>query len=407
MTAMPGRVGPPGGAAASTWRRWRGLTILVAIVLLGGVVIAMLAAGVAPGATGSLDPRDVSPGGTHALAALLAGRGKTVIRVETADAAVAQSQPPGTVLVIADPGGLDSTALVTLGTSAADLVIVAPGQDVLYALAPGVTLATGTPAQVTSRQPQCGLPAAQLAGSASMGGQLLSAAGVRSPWLCYRVSQPAVGHPQGAGPATAASLLRFQSGGHIVTVLGTGAPLTNANLGRDGNAALALNLLGEDSRVVWLVTPPAAGPIPAGPTPSGDGLIPGQAYLVAAELAVALVLAALWRMRRFGPLVFEPLPVVVRAEETVEGHGRLYRSRRARDRAAAALRTAALARITTRIGLPQEASPEATCLELAGRTGRGVADLQATLYGPAPSDDAALVTLATDLDSLEGQVLSQ
>jgi hypothetical protein len=98
---------------------------------------------------------------------------------------------------------------------------------------------------------------------------------------------------------------------------------------------------------------------------------------------------------------------VVRAEETVEGHGRLYRSRRARDRTAAALRGAALARITTRIGLPQEASPEATCQELAGRTGRDVGGLRALLYGPAPGDDAALVTLATDLDSLEGQVLTQ
>ena len=52
------------------------------------------------------------------------------------------------------------------------------------------------------------------------------------------------------------------------------------------------------------------------------GLVPGPVYLVIAEIAVALVLTALWRMRRFGPLVFEPLPVVVRASETAEGHGR-------------------------------------------------------------------------------------
>lgn len=403
MSAAPG---PPGGAgAASGWRRWRGAAILVAIILLGGTAIAMLRA--TPGIAGPLDPRDVGPSGTHALAALLAGQHKTVIRVETADAAVAQSQPPGTALVITDASALDSTALVTLSTSAADLVIVEPGTAALYALAPGVTLTMGAPAAVTSRPPQCGLPAARLAGSASMGGQLLRAAGVRSPWLCYRVSQPETGHAPGAGPATVASLVRFQSGGRIVTVLGTGVPLTNASLGSDGNAALALNLLGGDSRVVWLVTTPVAAPVAGGQTSSGASLIPGPAYLVTAELAVALVLAAIWRMRRFGPLVFEPLPVVVRAEETVEGHGRLYRSRRARDRAAAALRNAALARIATRIGLPQGTSPEATCLELAGRTGRGVAGLQALLYGPVPDDDAALVTLATDLDSLEGQVLTQ
>jgi hypothetical protein len=408
VSAVAGRLSAPGGTvAASGWRRWRVPAALVAIILLGGAVIAMLAAAAAPGTTGALDPRDAGPYGTHALAALLAGQGKTVIRVDTADAAVAQSQRPGTAIVIGDSSGLDSTALVTLSNTAADLVIVAPRQDTLYALAPGITLATGVPAPVTSRQPQCTLPAARLAGSASMGGQLVSAASVRNPWLCYRVSQPAAHRPPAAGPATAASLVRFQSGGHIITVLGTGAPLTNAGLGRDGNAALALNLLGDDSRIVWLVTIPGSGIVPGGQVSPGPGLIPGQAYLVTAELAVALMLAALWRTRRFGPLVFEPLPVVVRAEETVEGHGRLYRSRRARDRAAAALRNAALARITIRIGLPQEASPEAACQELAGRTGRDVADLQALLYGPAPGDDAALVRLATDLDSLEGQVLTQ
>jgi Domain of unknown function (DUF4350) len=406
MSTVAGRLSAPGATdAASAWRRWRVPAVLVATILLGGVVIALLAAGAAPGATGALDPRDAGPYGTRALAALLAGQGKTVIRVETADAAVAQSQHPGTAIVIGDSGGLDSAALVTLGNSTADLVIVAPGQDALYALAPGVIVATGAPASVTSRQPQCALRAARLAGSASMGGQVFSAVSVRSPWLCYRVSPPAAHHPPGAGAA--ASLVRFQSGGHIVTVLGTGDPLTNADLGQDGNAALALNLLGEDSRIVWLVPVLGTGTVPGGQVSSGPGLIPGQAYLVIAELAVALILAALWRMRRFGPLVFEPLPVVVRAGETVEGHGRLYRSRRARDRAAAALRNAALARITTRIGLPQEASPEAACQELASRTGRDAADLQAMLYGPEPGDDAALVTLATDLDSLEGQVLTQ
>jgi hypothetical protein len=121
---------------------------------------------------------------------------------------------------------------------------------------------------------------------------------------------------------------------------------------------------------------------------------------------VALVLAALWRMRRFGPLVFEPLPVVVRASETAEGHGRLYRSRRARDRAAAALRAAAAARLTTRTGLPQATSPEVICQELARRTGRGAGEIRAMLFGPVPGDDAALMKLATDLDDLEGQVLT-
>jgi hypothetical protein len=134
--------------------------------------------------------------------------------------------------------------------------------------------------------------------------------------------------------------------------------------------------------------------------------VPLPVYLVAAELAVALLLAALWRARRFGPLVAEPLPVVVRASETVEGHGRLYLARRARGRAAEALRAATLARITTRLGLPRATPAGVTCQELAARTGRDPGEIQAILFGPAPRDDAALVSLAGALDTLEGQVLT-
>ena len=128
---------------------------------------------------------------------------------------------------------------------------------------------------------------------------------------------------------------------------------------------------------------------------------------MAIQLGIVVLLTALWRMRRLGPLIPEPLPAVVRACETVEGHGRLYRSRRARDRAAAALRDAALGRIAVRLGLPRNTPPQVACQELASRTGRDANEIRAILFGPVPADDAALVRLATDLDALEGQVLTQ
>ena len=79
-----------------------------------------------------------------------------------------------------------------------------------------------------------------------------------------------------------------------------------------------------------------------------------------------VLLAALWQGRRLGPLVAEQLPVVVRASETVEGRGRLYRSRRARDRAADALRTATLQRMLPRLGLGA-ARATAVVAAVAGR----------------------------------------
>jgi hypothetical protein len=393
---------PHGAGIGAGWRRWRAPAATVAIILLGGLVIAMLTA--SPAATGQLDPRDVGPAGAHALAALLTGQGKHVSRVDTVTAALAQSRAPGTAVVIADPGQLASSSLPKLAAAPADLLIIAPTRDALAGLVPGVTLAAV--AAVASYPPRCSWPGARLAGPADMGGLLLRSP-ARGGWRCYPVGNAAGTRPgQGAPPRTGyASLVRYQRGGRVITVLGTGTPLTNHDLGSNGNAALALNLLAGDSRIVWLMPGPVAS-AGAG-SRSVYGLVPRPVYLVIAEIAVALVLAALWRMRRFGPLVFEPLPVVVRASETAEGHARLYRSRRARDRAATALRAAAVARITARTGQPQTAPPEAICRELARRTGRGEGQIHAMLFGPVPGDDAGLVKLANDLDALEGQVLTQ
>ena len=127
--------------------------------------------------------------------------------------------------------------------------------------------------------------------------------------------------------------------------------------------------------------------------------MPGAAFIWLAVLGGLLVL---WRARRLGPVVTEPLPVVVRSAEVVEGHGRLYSRAGARDRAAAALRA----------GTMQTAEqPTSGCRagRRAGRRGRceRAADRAATgrRWGccrrRSAADDARLVDLAVALDELE------
>jgi hypothetical protein len=96
--------------------------------------------------------------------------------------------------------------------------------------------------------------------------------------------------------------------------------------------------------------------------------------------------------------------VVVRASETVEGRGRLYRSRRARDRAADALRTAALQRMTPRLGLGHDAAPAAVAQAIAERCGLHPQAVAHMLFGPPPANDPDLVILARELDNIERQV---
>lgn len=374
---------------ADTWRRWRAPLGIILVILLGGALIALLQ----PSAhqAGYLDPRDPGQFGTRALAHLLAHRGEPVIEAGTVQSAEAAAQGGGVTLVITSPGLLSGSQLGRLAGVNASLLLVEPVPAEVTALAPGAAVAGDAP--VRPADPGCSLPAASLAGGADMGGEQLRST-APGAWQCY----PVDGRP---------SLVRYRTGGRTVTLLGTGAPLTNQYLGEYGNAALALDLLDGSSRIVWLVPSLAPGGPPPGGPRSLLSLIPRPAYLVTIQLAIAVVLAALWRMRRLGPLVAEPLPVIVRASETVEGHGRLYRSRRSRDRAAAVLRDAALNRLTIRLALPRGAGADAICAAVAARTGREAASIKATLFGPVPRDDAAFIALARDIDTLEADTLGE
>lgn len=365
---------PPSPTITASDRRrrhpWRLPAILVGIVLLGGVVIAWLQIGV-PG--GYLDPGNTGPNGGHALAAILAGRGVQVTTVTTVSAA--KTTAASSTILVTNPQLLTDDELGTLATSPASLVVVGPDQATLDALAPGLTIAGQ--AGPTALNPGCALPAAVTAGDADLGGALFRDTKATQ---CYSTR----GHP---------SLVSYRAAGHQVTVLGTGAPFTNQDLGDRGNAALALNLL-QGKNLIWL-TPQSspATPPPVTQQKSFTSLIPEPVYMIAAELGIAVVLLALWRMRRLGPVVPERLPAIVRAAETTEGHGRLYRARRSRDQAAAHLRQAATKRLIPLLGLPPDATPET----VAERTH----DSAQILTGPAPDNDAALVALADKLDALE------
>src|SRR5699024_9973641 len=95
---------------------------------------------------------------------------------------------------------------------------------------------------------------------------------------------------------------------------------------------------------------------------------------------------------------------VVQASETTEGRARLYRSRKARDRAAAALRSGFLERSLLRIGLRPDASPDAVVSALAQRLGEDPQTRPALLHPPGvdpyTGDDEGTARLAEALDEL-------
>jgi Domain of unknown function (DUF4350) len=398
IQAKPAAAKPTGaGARPALGRAWRGswipLTLLVVVVL--GVVLAVLLFAAPSKSNDYLDPASATLRGSKALAQILTQHGYHVDEVYSPAQALADLGGSGPVtLLITSPDLLTAAQRRQLASADADLVLVGPGAPSLRVLAPTARVVNSDVPIVDGAEPSCSLAAANLAGPADAGGISYDVAGPAAG--CY----PVRGHP---------SVVRYTSGGRTITLVGTGLPLTNDHLGDGGNAALALNLLGERQRIVWLTPQPA---IPTGlpravPNQRAPALIPAIAWLVVLQLAVALGLAVIWRARRFGPLIAERLPVVVRASETVEGHARLYQARRTRDRAAAALRQAMLARLMPLLGLAADAPPQTVVAELASRSARPASEIETISYGPPPATDLELVRLADDLDELEREVRSR
>ncbi|HXL62069.1 MAG TPA: DUF4350 domain-containing protein, partial [Mycobacterium sp.] len=200
------------------------------------------------------------------------------------------------------------------------------------------------------------------------------------------------------------ALVRYTDKGREVTVVSTADFMTNSGLLKQGNAALAMNLAGSHPRVIWYAPQHSEGGGQSGGGARIMDLIPDQVGWIVLQLCLVVALLAVWKGRRIGPLVAEQLPVVVRASETVEGRGRLYRSRRARDRAAEALRTATMQRMMPRLGLGHDGEPPTVVAAVAERCGLSPQAVAHTLFGPPPANDPDLVSLAHELDNIERQV---
>ncbi|WP_329229546.1 DUF4350 domain-containing protein [Streptomyces sp. NBC_01460] len=389
------------------WLRVRGLLLAALVLVVAGVAFAAVRSG---GQHGRLDPRSADPYGSRAVAELLEDRGVSVDVVTTLDEATG-AIGPDTTLLVAGPNVLTAHQQHRLhaatATSAGRTVLIAPAGTSVPRLAPGVRQASHRP--VTARPPRCVLPAARAAGASDLGG------------IHYATSEPGATACYQDDELAPLLVLPGRRGADTV-LLGSPDLLYNNRLDQQGNASLGLQLLGSHPHLLWylpsLDDPSAAeggtgtdngagsGDDEAGGESDFIGLIPSGWLWGTAQLALAAVLAAIWRARRLGPLVTERLPVAIRASESTEGRARLYRKADARDRAASALRSATRTRISPLLGVsPRDAhSPAILLPAVASRLSTSGGDPGALLFGPAPADDAALVLLTDQLDALEREV---
>ncbi len=358
---------------------------LALVLLLGGALVALIQSSVSGGVRGELEPTSTAPEGSGALVRVLEeqGVGVTVVRnTQDRDAAIAEAGPHTLVVDSTAPlsdqlleeATAESDAVVLVTPSARDVRVFFPGSE---SAGQGNTLVS----------PTCESAVADRSGDIAPG-RLFTAGDATV--ACY---------PSGDG----FGLLSASSAERTVSALDARDLWSNERITENGNAALALGLLGAQPEVIWYLPSPADGDF-AGPPPTIGELTPPWVTPAILTLIAAAIAAAIWRARRFGPLVAENLPITVRAQETTEGRARLYADSGDLTHALDQLRISALSRLGRRLGLGPGTSATAIADAVALRLGGDRAAIRAILIDAEPTDHRELVELADRTRELEDQL---
>jgi hypothetical protein len=384
----PGAGTAPGRKPHHWLRRHRGLAALAAVVAVAMVLVIW--GQLAPkGDNIPLSVHNPGPEGARALTELLGRHGVQVHNAASFDAALTVLGGSGssTLLLYDRTGILDASQLRRLSDAAGRVVVVSPRLQSLAALDSGIRQAGVVPEAASTLEPGCPLPDAEAAGPVTGDSGFVYDGGTS----CYR--------PQGSG----AGLLAVSSDGHV-TVLGSTAIPSNGHLDDLGNAALAIRTLGSSRDLVWYL-PTARDLDTTGSPQTLDELAPDWARFLGPWLALVGIAAMFWRGRRHGPLVFEPLPVVVKAVETVQGRARLYHDSHALEQARDSLRAGTLVRLAGKL-LPGPGATADDILEAAARHLDRPAQGIKQLFDEHPGTEARLVAWAQELNTLEKEVNS-
>lgn len=388
MSIAPSEAGTSADSRMPPRRRralgWIAIAVVLVIVAIAGT---MLSGARQWSQREVLDPESAGPDGTRALAHVLREHGVEVTVARDRDATLAALSQGDATLVLADSALLTDQHLSEVTDAATDVVLIDPRARSLRVLLPSSQPAGVAPD--TAVEPDCDIATA-------------SRAGAITPGAVFSPGPDATGC-YAAGDGFGLLVTTDRSTGVRIAAVDGRALFTNEHLADGGNAALGIGLLGGHRSVVWYVPGPedAAGEAP----PSLGDLTPPWVSPAIVLLLCAALAAAVWRGRRFGPLVLERLPVTVRARETTEGRARLYARARDTVHAADQLRVGTATRLARMLGL----GPTATAIEIAdasaARVGASPALVRGILLDDLPATDAELVALSDRLRDLEAAVL--
>jgi len=372
------------------------LAFWVALVV-AAMAITLIGGGIARTAqvAKALEADSALPMGAKAVVEVLRDQGVTVEITDNLDDTEDALSSGDATLFFYDRDGLLTARQTERAVAAAStLVVLSPTQTVLGDLDPRIAFAGHFDGALDD---DCSITAAERAKKIDVEGRLFRIVDLdeKAPATvttgCFENDDDAF------------AVVRVErENGDTATVLGTESVFANETIVNEGNAALALNLLGENDSLVWYI--PSSEDIDAATAPSMATLSPPWVVPVTSMLLLGGFAAALWRGRRLGPLIVENLPVVVRASETMQGRSRLYQSSSARLHALDSLRIGTIARLATACGLPRTANVDDVIATVAAVVGSDIHVIRNVLIDAEPHTDAQLVAYSDDLLELERHV---
>ena len=365
---------------------WIGISTIIIIIAAIGLVFSNSVAGTGQ----SLGPENPAPEGTKALVQVLGREGVDVAITSSLRATEdAITSAGGTTLLVHDPEAILTEEQWEQAAGLADtIVLVEPGFTALTVLAPDVYQSGAVDDE--ELEAGCRIDAAEAAGTIMGGG------------LGYRTDDDSLDACFESGNDTY-SLIQLDRDGATVIVLGASDALTNGRIVEKGNAALALTLLGSQPQLVWYT--PGLDDYDDAPVTVAE-FSPAWVFPVSLTLVLVFIAVAVWRGRRFGPLIVENLPVTVRSSETMYGRARLYQHSSARLHAIDSLRIGTIDRLSKLVGLPRLATVDEVVTTVAAISGRREPDVRMLLVDAVPQNDRDLLELSDQLLLLEGAVSS-
>lgn len=201
-----------------------------------------------------------------------------------------------------------------------------------------------------------------------------------------------------------AFMVEIDRGSGTIVLLGGGDIFTNEQIAKADNSVLAVNLFDpqQGSKITFLATEAEESAGRAGLL----ALVPDNVYTGLLQLCIAAAALVIWRSRRVGFPVAEPLPVEVPSSQLTVAIGSMLQKSGQSSAAAEVMRDDFRNRLAKLMAMDSGASPESIAEVVSRRTGIDKERLLSLLLDAQVNSDTGLVEYAKKIEDTYREVSS-